>query len=97
MPTPFYAVECRGEALAGFAARAMPMLGRKDLSFSDWMFGKFERTDGDFPYQCGYSLGYALVKAWLVRAGSTAAKAFGVEAAAVLDAWASEAIDPLKA
>lgn len=92
--TPFYAIECSGEALADYSARAFPLLDRSDLNFSNWMFGHLETKGGEFPYQCGYSLGYALVKAWLTHAGTTAAKAYDVETNTVLDAWRSGAINP---
>lgn len=93
-PTPFYAIECAGAALKEFAGRALPLLDRSDLNFGNWMFGTFDKKDGEFPYQCGYSLGYALVKAWLTHAGTTAAKAYDVEAKTVLDAWRSGQINP---
>lgn len=92
MPTPFYAVECRGKALTSFSKRALAHLGSTSYSHGEWFVGKLDAKGGDFPYQCGYSLGYALVKAWLSHAGTTAAKAYDVEAKAVLDAWRSGAL-----
>ena len=93
--TPFYATECSGEALRGYADRAFPHLDRSDLNFGNWMFGHFNKKDGEFPYQCGYSLGYALVKTWLAHAGTSAAKAYDVETKTVLDAWRSGTINPV--
>lgn len=93
-PTPFYAVECQGTSLSSFAERALPLLARKDLAFDRWMFGVRDKNDGEFPYQCGYSLGYALVKAWLSHSGTTAAKAYRVDAEVVANAWRSGAVKP---
>lgn len=93
--TPFYAIECSGEALLNYAGRALPFLDRTDLNFNEWVFGTtYEKNTGEFPYQCGYSLGYALVKTWLAHAGTSAAKAYDVETKTVLDAWRSGAINP---
>ena len=77
-----------------FAERALALLARKDLDFDSWMFGVLDKQDGEFPYQCSYSLGYALVKAWLAHAGATAAKAYSVDAEVVANAWRSGAIKP---
>jgi len=93
--TPFYATECDGQALRSYADRALPLRDRSDLNFNEWMFGTtFEKNTGEFPYQCGYSLGYALVKTWLAYAGTTAAKAYDVETNTVLEAWRSGRINP---
>ena len=50
------------------------------------MFGRFP-DDPNFPYQCGYSLAYAIVRNWLTTTGNTASRAVAIEARAVLDAW----------
>lgn len=92
--TPFYAIECKGDALHGFASRALPLLDRKDLNFNNWMFGHFDKTDGEFPYQCGYSLGYALVKAWLTHTNSSASENHAIDAEVVLKAWRAGTIQP---
>mgnify|MGYP001298849843 CR=1 FL=1 len=89
-PTPFYAVECSGEALRAFARQAFERLERADLNFNDWMFGS--RVSDAFPYQCGYSLGYAVVRQWLAIAGRTPSEAARVEAGEVLTLWHRGAI-----
>lgn len=97
LPTPFYAVECRGDALRGFAARAREQVGtsRWDLpgNYNDWMFGRGS-DDPEFPYQCGYSLGYALVRDWLDREGALASEVAGVDEVEVLREWANGTRDP---
>lgn len=89
-PTPFYAVECKGIDLERFSHRARAQLTatRRDSgsSWNDWMFGRF-RDDPNFPYQCGYSLAYAIVRNWLTTTGNSASRAVAIEARAVLDAW----------
>ncbi|MFN7322097.1 MAG: DUF2268 domain-containing putative Zn-dependent protease [Methylobacterium sp.] len=92
--TPFYAIECKGEPLRGFASRALAVLDRTDLNFANWMFGRLDRADGEFPYQCGYSLGYALAKAWLTQTNSTASENHAIDAEVVLKAWRAGTIQP---
>jgi hypothetical protein len=53
------------------------------------MFGR-ARTgpdDPNFPYQCGYSLAYAIARTWLAGTGVAASRAAGVDARGVLEAW----------
>jgi uncharacterized protein YjaZ len=89
-PTPFYALECKGADLERFSEQARGQLSatRKSLgrSWDDWMFGQAP-DDPDFPYQCGYSLGYAIVRNWLAKTGGSASRAVGVDACDVLEAW----------
>jgi uncharacterized protein YjaZ len=96
-PTPFYAVECKGEALKRFSAKAKEQLatkhGKLPGHWGDWMFGRAP-DDPEFPYQCGYSTGYALVSAWLTATGRTASEAAGVDETEVITAWTSGAIRP---
>lgn len=96
-PTPFYAVECKGKALSRFSEKAREQLatkhGKLPGNWHDWMFGKGP-DDPEFPYQCGYSTGYALVSAWLKATGRTASEAAGVDEQEVLEAWTSGGIKP---
>jgi Predicted Zn-dependent protease (DUF2268) len=89
-PTPFYAIECKGADLERFSERARVQLSatRKDLgpSWGDWMFGR-DPNDPNFPYQCGYSLAYAVVRNWLTATGGMASRVVGVEAPTVLKSW----------
>jgi uncharacterized protein YjaZ len=50
------------------------------------MFGRAPNNP-NFPYQCGYSLAYAVVRNWLAATGDTASRAVGVEAPTVLKSW----------
>ena len=47
-----------------------------------------------FPYQCGYSLGYALVRAWLDAGNQTASESVAVDETVILDAWKAGSINP---
>ncbi|MEL6208172.1 MAG: DUF2268 domain-containing putative Zn-dependent protease [Pseudomonadota bacterium] len=98
-PTPFYAVECHGEALRAFSRRAknQARTDRSDMPgyWQKWMFGGGP-GDTEFPYQCGYSLGYALVKHWLVAEGMRASDAAGVDENVILDLWQNDEIDPFE-
>lgn len=89
-PTPFYATACQGDALQRFQHKARPHLAatRATLpgNWADWMFGRTP-DDPEFPYQCGYSAAYALVRPWLHRTGLTASAAAGMDAAAILAGW----------
>ncbi|MEM7529653.1 MAG: hypothetical protein AAF416_18620, partial [Pseudomonadota bacterium] len=60
-----------------------------------WMFGGAPE-DTEFPYQCGYSTGYALVKHWLVIEGMKASDAAGVDENVILDLWCNGEIDPFE-
>ena len=95
--TPFYATECNGHALLRFSKKAKKRvhLDIRELpkGWRHWIFGSAERPR-TFPYQCGYSLGYALVRAWLDANDQTASEAVAVDEAVVLDAWKAGSINP---
>ena len=84
-PTPFYAVALDDAALKMMAERARPLLAADDFNHDDWMFGR--RNDPEWPRSAGYSLGYALVKAWLKKEGLSALEAAGVPATEITDDW----------
>ena len=84
-PTPFYAVALDGETLKTMAERARPLLSSSDFDHDDWMFGR--RNDPDWPRNTGYSLGYALITAWLEKKERTAVDAAGVPATEFIDDW----------
>ena len=86
-PTPFYAVALDDAALKKMAKRARPLLSASDFAHDDWMFGR--RNDPEWPRSAGYSLGYALVKAWLDKKGLSALEAAGVPATEITDDWVS--------
>ena len=64
-PTPFYAVALDDKTMKKMAARARPLLSATDYDHNAWMFGR--RNDPEWPRNTGYSLGYALVSAWLAK------------------------------
>ena len=84
-PTPFYAVALDDAALHMMAERARPLLSATDFVHDDWMFGR--RNDPEWPRSAGYSVGYALVKAWLNKKNFSAVDAAGVPATEVTDDW----------
>ena len=84
-PTPFYAVSLDQRTMHRMAERALPLLSATDFEHDAWMFGR--KGDPEWPRSAGYSLGYALVKAWLGRQGLSAADAAGVPATDVTDDW----------
>ncbi|MEL6476180.1 MAG: DUF2268 domain-containing putative Zn-dependent protease [Pseudomonadota bacterium] len=89
-PTPFYAVECAGDRLRKFSekAKGYAKAERQSLPghWEDWMFGRGS-DDPEFPYQCGYSTGYALIKAWLKINHLRPSEAAGIDENLVLDPW----------
>ena len=87
---PFYAIECTGEALVSFSVKARNhvqsnMAGLPENP-SDWIFGR-QPSDPEFPYQCGYSLGYSIVNGWLDAYDLSASEAVDVETRTVIDWW----------
>ena len=84
-PTPFYAVALDDAALHMMAERARPLLSATDFDHDDWMFGR--RNDPEWPRSAGYSVGYALVKAWLNKKKMSAVDAADVPATEITDDW----------
>lgn len=84
-PTPHYAVALGDSALDMMAERARPLLSATDYDHDAWMFGR--RDDPDWPRDAGYSLGYALVKAWLESNRMSAVDAVGVADRDMTDEW----------
>jgi hypothetical protein len=82
---PPYAVAVAGDALRQFASRAREKVAAKDYDRGAWFSGS--RGDPDFPIDGGYSLGYALTKAWLASERTTASAAATVSASRLIDAW----------
>ena len=86
-PTPFYAMALDDEALKRMAARARPLLSATEYEHDNWMFGR--KGDPEWPRHAGYSLGYALVSAWLAKKELSAIDAAGVPATEITDDWLS--------
>lgn len=81
-PVPFYATALLPPVLAAFADRARPLAGKVGYDHAAWFYGRSD--DPAFPRHGGYSLGYAIVRAWLNRSGTTAAAAATTPAADIL-------------
>ena len=87
-PTPFYALALDDESLKRMAVRARPLLSANEYDHDNWMFGR--KGDPEWPRHAGYSLGYALVSAWLTKRDVSAIDAAGVPATEVTDDWLSD-------
>ncbi len=85
-PAP-YATALSTDALHAFAGRAREQLDAQNYDHGAWFFGR--RGEPNFPKDGGYSLGFALVKAWLADEKTTASAAANVAAARVMEAWTS--------
>ena len=86
-PTPFYTVALDDETMKKMADRARPLLSASDYEHDNWMFGR--KGDPEWPRYAGYSLGYALVSAWLAKREVSALDAAGVPATEITDDWLS--------
>ena len=86
-PTPFYAMALDDEAMKKMAERARPLLSATEYDHDNWMFGR--KDDPEWPRHAGYSLGYALVSAWLANKEMSAIDAADVPAAVITDDWLS--------
>ena len=84
-PTPFYAVSLDKATLEKMGERARPLLSATDFDHNAWMFGR--RGDPEWPRNTGYSLGYALAKAWLASRDLSAVDAVGVSDAEITGDW----------
>lgn len=94
---PFYAIECSGVVLNRFSEKAKSHVnenrGNLPGGREQWMFGSYQKPE-EFPYQCGYSTGYKLVKAWLHYKNKTASSAVGVDADEIVEDWLIGNIKP---
>jgi uncharacterized protein YjaZ len=95
--TPFYAIECMGTVLRQFAAKVKAHV---DVPYSqlpggwaNWMFGSWT-GDAAFPYQCGYSTGYGLIRCWLDATRNQASSSAGIDPNVVITAWQPGEIAP---
>ena len=86
-----------GTILRQFAAKAKALV---DVPYSqlpggwaNWMFGSWT-GDAAFPYQCGHSTGYGLIRSWLDATGNQASSSAGIDPNAVITAWQRGEIAP---
>ena len=90
-PTPFYAVFLDPVALAKTAAKARDTASSLRYDYNAWFFGR--PGDPEWPRYAGYSLGYAIVKAWLDENDATAAQSATVPASDIIGPWLGDARD----
>ena len=86
-PTPFYALALDDESMKKMAVRARPLLSATEYEHDNWMFGR--KGDPEWPRHAGYSLGYALMSAWLAKKELSAIDAAGVPATEITNDWLS--------
>ena len=90
-PTPFYAVFLDSPALAKASAKARDTASSLHHDYNAWFFGR--PGDPEWPRYAGYSLGYAIVKAWLDENDATAAESATVPANDIIGPWLGDARD----
>jgi hypothetical protein len=85
LPAPFYGVFLDAAALAKADARAKEASPLLRYDHNAWYFGRW--GDPEWPRYAGYSLGYAIVRAWLDANDVTAAAAATVAANDIIGPW----------
>jgi hypothetical protein len=88
---PFYAIAVQREPLWDLGARAMSEFDATTFDHDAWFFGR--RGDPAFPRHGGYSLGYAIVRAWMMMLETTPSEELGLEAGEVVAAWRTGRLD----
>ncbi len=90
-PAPFYALAVQREPLWDLGTRAMADFETAQFDYDAWFFGR--RDDAAFPRHGGYSLGYAIVRAWMMTAETSPSEELGLEPGEVLAAWRTGRLD----
>ncbi|MBS0240948.1 MAG: hypothetical protein JSS20_02140 [Proteobacteria bacterium] len=88
---PFYATAVVREPLWDLGGRAMADFEKTNFDYDAWFFGR--AGDPAFPRHGGYSLGYAIVRAWMMMMETTPSEEIGLEPAEVLKAWRTGRLD----
>lgn len=88
---PFYALAVQREPLWDLGTRAMADFDSSDFDYNAWFYG--HPGDAAFPRHGGYSLGYAIVRAWMMISETTASEEIGLEPSEVLSAWRAGQLD----
>ncbi len=90
-PCPFYALAVQREPLWDLGTRAMANFESAGFDYDAWFFGR--SSDPAFPRHGGSSLGYAIVRAWMMISETTASEELGLEPKEVLAAWRAGQLD----
>ena len=90
-PRPFYATAVEREPLWDLGTRAMADFEATLFDYDAWFFGR--RGDPAFPRHGGYSLGYAIVRAWLMLSETSPSEELGLEPREVMTAWRTGQLD----
>lgn len=88
---PFYATVVQREPLWDLGNRAMADFEKRSFDYNSWFYGR--AGDPAFPRFGGYSLGYAIVRAWMMTMETTPSEEIGLEPAEVLKAWRTGRLD----
>lgn len=91
LPPPFYAVFLDAAALAKADTKAKEASPLLHYDHSAWYFGRW--GDGQWPRYAGYSLGYAIVRAWLDENDTTASASATVPANDIIGPWKGGTLD----
>jgi len=91
LPPPFYGVFLDAAALAKVDARAKEASPLLRYDHNAWYFGRW--GDADWPRYAGYSLGYAIVRAWLDENDVTAAGCAAIAANDIIGPWKDGTLD----
>lgn len=91
VPTPFYGVFLDAATLARVDAKAKEASPLLRYDHNAWYFGRF--GDVEWPRYAGYSLGYAMVRAWLDENDTTAAASATIEANHIIGPWKDGTLD----
>ncbi len=90
-PCPYTALAVQREPLWDLGARAMAHFDDAEFDHDAWFLGR--RDDPAFPRFGGYSLGYAIVRAWLMMMETAPSEEIGLETPEVLTAWRTGRLD----
>lgn len=90
-PCPLSATAVQREPLWDLGTRAMANFDAEEFDHNAWFMGR--SSDPAFPRLGGYSLGYAIVRAWMMNSETTASEELGLEPKEVLVAWRSGQLD----
>ncbi len=90
-PLPYTATAVQRDPLWNLAARALADFDTAEFDYDAWFNGR--RGDPSFPRFGGYSLGYVIVRGWMMTNETTPSEEIGLETSEVLRAWRTGLLD----
>lgn len=91
LPCPPWSIAVEREPLWDLGTRAMASFETTDFDRHAWFSGR--PGDAAFPRFGGQSLGYAIVRSWMMLTETTPSEEIGLEPAEVLRAWRTGQLD----